>query len=151
MTRKNVNQNKLATSVTCALLLLPVGSGAQVLEEIRVTAQKREQSLQDVGISVTAFSGDQIGRLIGPTARISLSRRRVYRFSKFTRPPLSLTCAVCPKMISRFIWKVPWQFTLTMRTPVLSVPPTRRFLTWIELKCLGAPRARYSVAMPPGG
>ena len=32
----------------------------QILEEIVVTAQKREQSLQDVGISVTAFSGEQI-------------------------------------------------------------------------------------------
>ncbi|WP_354694308.1 TonB-dependent receptor [Elongatibacter sediminis] len=33
---------------------------AQVLEEVVVTAQKREQSLQDVGVSVTAFSGEQI-------------------------------------------------------------------------------------------
>ncbi|MCC7461124.1 MAG: TonB-dependent receptor [Gammaproteobacteria bacterium] len=30
------------------------------LDEIVVTAQKREQSLQDVGISVAAFSGDQL-------------------------------------------------------------------------------------------
>ncbi|MGH8167792.1 MAG: hypothetical protein ACREQ1_11165, partial [Woeseiaceae bacterium] len=29
-----------------------------VLEEIVVTAQKREQSLQDVGVAVTAFSGE---------------------------------------------------------------------------------------------
>lgn len=36
---------------------------AAVLEEIIVTAQKREQKLQDVGISVTAFSGDQISEL----------------------------------------------------------------------------------------
>ncbi len=34
--------------------------GAQVLEEVIVTAQKREQSLQDVGISVTAFSSEQL-------------------------------------------------------------------------------------------
>jgi iron complex outermembrane recepter protein len=34
-----------------------------VLEEITVTAQKREQSLQDVGIAVTAFTGDQIEAL----------------------------------------------------------------------------------------
>ena len=33
------------------------------LEEIVVTAQKREQSLQDVGISVTAFSDKQIQQL----------------------------------------------------------------------------------------
>ena len=31
-----------------------------VLEEVTVTAQKREQSLQDVGIAVTAFSGDRL-------------------------------------------------------------------------------------------
>jgi iron complex outermembrane receptor protein len=30
------------------------------LEEITVTAQKREQSIQDVGISITAYSGEQL-------------------------------------------------------------------------------------------
>jgi len=33
---------------------------AQLLEEVTVTAQKREQSLSDVGISVTAFTGEQL-------------------------------------------------------------------------------------------
>ncbi len=33
------------------------------LEEVLVTAQKREQNLNDVGIAVTAFSGDDIRRL----------------------------------------------------------------------------------------
>lgn len=45
------------------LTVSPVNVPAQVLEEIVVTAQKREQSLSDVGISVTAFSGDQIREL----------------------------------------------------------------------------------------
>src|ERR1700676_4078740 len=31
-----------------------------VLDEITVTAQKREQSIQDVGIAITAFSGKQL-------------------------------------------------------------------------------------------
>ena len=31
-----------------------------VLDEIIITAQKREQSLQDVGVSVTAFTGEQL-------------------------------------------------------------------------------------------
>jgi iron complex outermembrane receptor protein len=31
-----------------------------ILEEVRVTAQKREESIQDVGIAVTAFSGEQL-------------------------------------------------------------------------------------------
>ncbi len=35
-------------------------SGGAVLEEITVTAERREQSLQDVPISVTAFSGDMV-------------------------------------------------------------------------------------------
>jgi iron complex outermembrane receptor protein len=46
------------TAIT-ALFSAPV-SGAVVLEEVVVTAQKREQNLQDVGISVTAFTGNQL-------------------------------------------------------------------------------------------
>ena len=46
------------------LLALTLSSGASfadsVLEEIVVTAQKREQSAQDVGISITAFTGEQM-------------------------------------------------------------------------------------------
>ncbi len=37
--------------------------GAAVLEEVVVTAQKREQAVQDVSISVTAFSGDALREL----------------------------------------------------------------------------------------
>jgi iron complex outermembrane recepter protein len=44
-------------------MLFHLVAEAQVLEEVVVTAQKREQSLQDVGISVTAFSGEQIRAL----------------------------------------------------------------------------------------
>ncbi len=43
--------------------ILPVSGFTQVLEEITVTAQKREQNIQDVGIAITAFSGDQISAL----------------------------------------------------------------------------------------
>ncbi len=49
--------------LVCCLVLFPVAGISQVLEEIIVTAQKREQSLQDVGISVTAFSGEQLKEL----------------------------------------------------------------------------------------
>ncbi|MBZ0171417.1 MAG: TonB-dependent receptor plug domain-containing protein, partial [Phycisphaerales bacterium] len=51
----------LAVSLTCAVLAAP--APAAVLEELVVTAQKREQSLQDVGVSVTAFSGEQVREL----------------------------------------------------------------------------------------
>ena len=36
---------------------------AELVEEVIVTATKREQSLQDVGIAITAFTGDQIKQL----------------------------------------------------------------------------------------
>ena len=58
-----------------AFLLIPSLSLAAILiEEVTVTAQKREQSLQDVGISVTAFSGDQI-RALGYTNTIDLAQQ----------------------------------------------------------------------------
>jgi iron complex outermembrane receptor protein len=40
-----------------------MNASAQQLEEIIVTAQKREQNIQDIGIAITAFSGDQIREL----------------------------------------------------------------------------------------
>ena len=46
-----------------ALAFLPVIASAALLEEVVVTAQKREQSVYDVGISITAFTGDQIDQL----------------------------------------------------------------------------------------
>lgn len=49
-----------ALALTAALLVLPAQAGAQALEEIVVTARKREESLQDVPISVHAISGDFI-------------------------------------------------------------------------------------------
>ena len=49
-------------ALAAPLAVIPTAS-AQVLEEVVVTAQKREQSLQEVGISVTTFSGDQIREL----------------------------------------------------------------------------------------
>jgi len=41
----------------------PLLAQSGVLEEIIVTAQKREQSLQDTAVSITAFSGDSLRRL----------------------------------------------------------------------------------------
>jgi iron complex outermembrane receptor protein len=58
----------LAAGALLAGLLLPATGALAAeedtrLEEIVVTAQKREQNLQDVGISVAAFSGDQLADL----------------------------------------------------------------------------------------
>lgn len=41
-------------------LITPVNGNADLLEEITVTAQKREENLQDVSVSVTAFSSDTL-------------------------------------------------------------------------------------------
>lgn len=46
-----------------ACLFTTLSVHAAVLEEVVVTAQKREQNIQDVGISVTAFSGEQMKEL----------------------------------------------------------------------------------------
>ena len=50
-----------------AALLAGVAGAASadtgLLEEITVTAQKREQSIQDVGITITAYSGEQMREL----------------------------------------------------------------------------------------
>ena len=50
--------------VIATSLAVPAGSWAEsgVIEEIIVTAQKREQSMQDVPIAVTAFSGDMVDK-----------------------------------------------------------------------------------------
>jgi iron complex outermembrane receptor protein len=64
--KANISGNfcRIVSSILIILLAaMPAVSTAQVLEEIVVTAQKREQNLQDVPISVTAFTGDQIDAL----------------------------------------------------------------------------------------
>jgi iron complex outermembrane receptor protein len=58
----------LAAGVLLCGLVLPAADALAAeegdkLEEIVVTAQKREQNLQDVGISVAAFSGDEMKNL----------------------------------------------------------------------------------------
>ena len=45
--------------VACATTV----SAQSILEEVVVTAQKREQNLQDVGIAITAFTGEQMKAL----------------------------------------------------------------------------------------
>ncbi|MEP7245734.1 MAG: TonB-dependent receptor, partial [Gammaproteobacteria bacterium] len=52
----------LLVLATLLSALVPGMASAQ-LEEVVVTAQKRAQSLQDVGISVSAFTGDQLENL----------------------------------------------------------------------------------------
>lgn len=54
----------VAACCLTAMLGLSAQTFAQgVLEEVVVTAQKREQNLQDVGIAITAFTGEQMKAL----------------------------------------------------------------------------------------
>ena len=52
----------LAALVAAALPTVPAFA-QNVLEEVVVSAQKREQNIQDVGISMSAFTGDQLKAL----------------------------------------------------------------------------------------
>lgn len=60
----SIFRRKPVISAIAGSLMFTTGfSQAELLEETIVTAQKREQSLQDVGIAVTAFTGDQLSTL----------------------------------------------------------------------------------------
>ncbi len=50
----------VAVGLTSGVGTVAAQDSEPLLEEIIITAQKREQSLQDVGIAVTAFSGEQV-------------------------------------------------------------------------------------------
>jgi iron complex outermembrane receptor protein len=56
------NYNKLSAAVLAVIGSVALSSGAQAqgtqIEEVLVTAQKREQTLQDIPVAVSAFSGD---------------------------------------------------------------------------------------------
>ncbi|MFT7460527.1 MAG: iron complex outermembrane receptor protein [Planctomycetota bacterium] len=56
----------MAMSGLLSMVLASIMANAAVLEEVVVTAQKREQNIQDVGIAITAFSGEQL-RTLGYT------------------------------------------------------------------------------------
>ena len=53
----------LYAALAITLVGVPSLSYSQILEEIIVTAQKREQNIQDVGISITALSGNTLQEL----------------------------------------------------------------------------------------
>ena len=76
MYERSKDRKNSARFAAVLALFFCASPGAQeaVLEEIVVTAQKREQSLQDVGLSVTAFSGERI-RELGYTATTEVSQQ----------------------------------------------------------------------------
>ena len=48
----------ILTAAVAAVLIAQAGIADTVMEEVIVTAQKRAVSIQEVPISITAFSGD---------------------------------------------------------------------------------------------
>ena len=50
-------------TLLAASLLLALPASAAVIEEVVVTAQKREQNAQDVGIAISAVTGEQMRQL----------------------------------------------------------------------------------------
>lgn len=63
--KKPVQLILACTGVTALVQVANVASAQSQfeIEEVIVTAQKREQNLQDIGVSVSAFTGDQLEKL----------------------------------------------------------------------------------------
>ena len=53
---------RTAVALFAALVMAPPLNAA-VIEEVVVTAQKREQNVQDVGIAISALTGEQMRQL----------------------------------------------------------------------------------------
>jgi len=64
---QGTGKDRLLAGVTMAAVAIlaapPTGAEGLLVEEVVVTAQRREQRLADVGISVTAFTGEQLREL----------------------------------------------------------------------------------------
>ena len=63
--RMNLALDRAAVGLAAICLVVPLASvyaaeSDTMIEEIVVTAQKRVESAQDIGISINAFSGDQL-------------------------------------------------------------------------------------------
>ena len=54
------NKTLIASAVGLLSTAAVSSASAQVLEEVMVTAQKRAQSMQDIPISVSSFTGDDL-------------------------------------------------------------------------------------------
>jgi iron complex outermembrane receptor protein len=65
--------SRYSMAVLCSSTVA-LSAHANLLEETVVTAQKREENLQDVGISITAFSGNQLQQL-GMTRSVDIAQQ----------------------------------------------------------------------------
>lgn len=55
-----IKTKKVHLAVVCSYLISGSAAGSNILEEVIVKAQKRDQSLQDVGLTITAFDSKNI-------------------------------------------------------------------------------------------
>jgi iron complex outermembrane receptor protein len=67
----------LASAVSLSAAGAYAQQGEDVLEEILVTAQKRQESLQDVPVSVAVVTGDRLQEIGIRTYRISVRASQV--------------------------------------------------------------------------
>ncbi len=63
MTHHKSHKSVRSAIALAVSLTIPGIAYSAILEEIIVTSQKRQQNIQDVGVSVTAFTGDQMRTL----------------------------------------------------------------------------------------
>ena len=59
-----LNAVTLAFALATPALMTPISAGAQVLEEVVVTARRREETLQDIPVTVTAIGEQKIEQSI---------------------------------------------------------------------------------------
>ena len=69
---KRLAKTSSALAIAVSVVLTSPSYAQNILEEVLITAQKREQNLQDVGIAVTAFTGDQM-RALGVTQSFDIA------------------------------------------------------------------------------
>ena len=89
----HISKIVLPAIISAVVIASPGAAQAQALEEIIVTAQKREESVQDVPIAIQAYTGEEIRNL------------RVTRASDITKlaPNLNLSTQTLPVARSIFV------------------------------------------------
>ena len=98
MNRRQGRANALRDVLTI-VAIIGVGFGddtaAEVLEEVVVTAQRREQNLQDVGISVTALAGSAVRALgMRTTSDLTAHMPNVQMFDAVGGPGMNVSLAI---------------------------------------------------------
>ena len=152
----NGRRGILALAIASVLVggsLLPVHTHAAesglMLEEIIVTAQKRSENLQDVPISVTAFSGQQMAELgvtnaidlISQVPGLKVSGAGGGAINNFSIRGVTQNDFAAPRSrLSRS--------TSTRPTSASTASPTSASSISIASRCCAVRRVRCSAAMP---